>query len=115
LKALQVWQHPQLLQKESFNSGQNVTYRNSNEMLGGMSVIIVKKEALSGDESALNCDSSEEFYESVNTSLPMVVVYSELRIASKTPDHGFILLTLLLDSTLKNYLQVYKDEQDLSN
>jgi hypothetical protein len=95
--------------KNSFDSDQNVTYRISDEMCGDMAVVIVKKEALSDDESILNCDNNE-FFEFVDTSLPVDVVCTELQNAGKAPEHGSVLLSLLTDSSLKNYQQVYKDD-----
>jgi hypothetical protein len=95
----------------SFDCDQNVTYRISDETCGDVAVVIVKKEALSDDESILNSDSNDEFYEFVDTSLPVDVVCSELQNVRKTPEHGSILLNLLTDSTLKNHQQVYKDDE----
>lgn len=95
--------------KDRFGSDQNVPYRISDEIYGDTAVIIVKKEALSDDENIQSSDRVDEFYEFVDTSLPVDVVCSELQNASKTPENGSILLNLLTDSALKNYQQTCKN------
>jgi hypothetical protein len=94
----------------SSDSDQNVTYRISDDICGGMALVIVKEEAVSDVES-----SSDEFYEFVETSLPVDVVCSELQDANKTPEHGSILLNLLSDSALQNYQHVYRDDENTLN
>jgi ribosomal protein L31 len=85
------------------------------ENYGDMAVVMVKEEALSDDESILNCDSIDDFYEFADTSLPVDVECSELvkdnviQATNETPKHGSILVSLLADSTLKSYQQMYRD------
>jgi hypothetical protein len=85
----------------SFDNDQDVMYRILDEMYGDMVVVIVTKETMSDDESILNCDSSNEFCEFVDTSLSVDVVCSELQNANVTPEHDCILLNLPSESTLK--------------
>lgn len=99
----------------NFDSDPDVTFRISDENYGDMAVVTVKEEPLSDDESILNCDSIDDFYEFADTSLPVDVGCSELvkdnviQATNEVPKHGSILVSLLADSTLKSYHQMYRD------
>jgi DNA-directed RNA polymerase subunit RPC12/RpoP len=99
----------------NFDSDPDVTFRTSDDNYDDMAVVTVKEEALSDDESILNCDSIDDFYEFADTSLPVDVECSELvkdnviQATNKTPKYGSIIVSLLTDSTLKSYQQMYRD------
>lgn len=98
----------------NIDSDPDVTFRTSDENYGDMAVTF-KEEALSDDESILNCDSIDDFYEFADTSLPVDVECSELvkdnviQASNETPKHGSILVSLLAASPLKSYQQMYID------
>jgi hypothetical protein len=99
----------------NFDSDPDVTFRISDENYGDMVEVTVKEEPISDDESILNCDSIDDFYEFADTSHPVDVECSELvkdnviPATNETPKHGSILVSLLADSTLKSYQQMYRD------
>ncbi|PNF22900.1 hypothetical protein B7P43_G14140, partial [Cryptotermes secundus] len=105
----------------NIESDPDVTFRTSDENSGDMAVVTFKEEALSDDESILNCDSIDDFYEFADTSLPVDVECSELvkdnviQASNETPKHGSILVSLLADSPLKSYQQMYIDVGTTTN
>jgi transposase-like protein len=104
-----------------FDSDPEMTDRTSDENYGDMAVITVKEEALSDDESILNCDSIDDFYEFADTSLPVdgecleLVKGNVIQATNVMPKHGSILVNLLADSTLKSYKQMHRDVETTVN
>jgi hypothetical protein len=104
-----------------FDSDSDMTFGFSDENDSDMSIVTVKEEALSDNESILNCDSIDDFYEFADTSLPVEGECSELmkdnviQATNKMPKYGSVLVSLLADSTLKCYQQMHRDVQTAVN
>jgi transposase-like protein len=104
-----------------FDSDSDMTFGISDENYSDMTVVTVKEEVLSDDESILNCDSIDDFYEFADTSLPVEGECSELvkdnviQATNKMPKYGSLLVSLLADSTLKCYQQMHRDVQTAVN
>jgi transposase-like protein len=97
-----------------FDSDQDMTFRISDGNYDDMAAVTVKEESLSDDESILNCDSIDDFYEFADTSLPVdgecsgLVKDNVIQVTNVMPKRDSILLNLLADSTQKSYPQMHR-------
>jgi hypothetical protein len=102
----------------NFDSDPDVTFRISDENCADVTVVIVEKDAMSDDESVLNCDSNDKC---ADTSLPMDVECLELmrdssvQNANKTQELDSVFANLLADPTRNSHKHIYEDVETTLN